>query len=216
MARLARVVLPGVPHHIVQRGVRAMRIFENDQDRYFYLKILRKHTDKYGLKIVTWCLMSNHVHLIAIPESSNSLSAAMGNAHRAYSVTFNKRHDTKGFLFQGRFYSTPMDQTHFYAAVRYVLRNPVRAGLVVNPIAYLWSSALYNSGSIAEDALVKSNDLLDWIGHWDEYLSDDPREIKDLRLCTRTGRPCGDKEFIERAENISGRTLRKRKPGRKP
>ena len=213
---MARIVLPGIPHHVTQRGVRRMNVFMNDIDRRYYLKTMRKYGEKYSMSILTWCLMSNHIHLIAVPDEESSLANAIGNAHQAYTAMFNKRHGDKGYLFQGRFFSTPMDNPHFYSTVRYILRNPVRAGMVKDPLAYEWSSAPFNSGLTDRDPLISSNDRLDWVTHWSEYLAEDPSDIDDIRDCTRTGRPCGTDDFITYAEGVTGRTLRKRRPGPRP
>jgi len=193
-----------------------MCIFESDPDRRFYLDMVAEHAARYGLQVISWCLMSNHVHLIGIPDRESSLAGAMALSHRAYSSVFNARHGTKGFLFQGRFYSAPMDPPHFYAAVRYILRNPVRAGMVRDALSWPWSSACFHAGCRNDDPLVTSRERLDWIHHWEEYLGSDPTEIDSIRACTRTGRPCGGEEFIRMAESATGRKLRKEKPGRKP
>lgn len=192
-----------------------MDVFSNDLDRNYYLKMMREYCEKYSLTILTWCLMSNHIHLIAVPAVEDSLASAVGSAHKGYSAMFNKLHDAKGYLFQGRFFSAPLDDTHFYAAVRYVLRNPVRAGMVSDPMQYRWSSVLFNSGLAGSDPLVISNERLAWIRHWNEYLAVDPTEIDEIRSCTRTGRPCGSDDFTAKAEQVTGRMLVKRKPGRK-
>ena len=160
--------------------------------------------------------MSNHVHLIAVPAVKNSLAKAIGEAHKAYTATFNKRNNEKGFLFQGRFYSTPMDRQHFYAAVRYVLRNPVRAGIVEDPMDYRWSSVRFNSSRDEHDPLIETNEQLSWVTHWNEYLRSDPDEIDVIRDSTRTGRPCGGEDFISLAEKVTGRDLRKHHPGPQP
>ena len=213
---MARVVVPESPHHITQRGVRRMTVFTNDIDRQYYLKVMKKYCEKYGVSILSWCMMSNHVHLIVVPAEESSLAYAIGNAHKAYTAVFNKLHGDKGYLFQGRFYSTPLDNPHFYSAVRYILRNPVRAGMLKDPLAYSWSSALFNAGIADSDPLVSSNERLGWVTHWGEYLAEDPADIADIRRCTRTGRPCGGEEFIQYAEDVTGRTLRKRRPGPSP
>jgi len=212
---MARVVLPGIPHHVTQRGVRGMDIFRSELDRLFYLKMMKQYCNRYSLSIVTWCLMSNHVHLIAVPDEKRSLAKAVGEAHKGYTGTFNKRNNEKGFLFGGRFFSTPMDRQHFYAAVRYVLRNPVRAGIVEDPMEYRWSSVRFNAGREEQDPLIESNDRLNWVTHWEEYLKSDPEEIDVIRASTRTGRPCGGEEFLTLAETITGRDLRKHSPGPK-
>jgi putative transposase len=140
MARIARVVLPGIPHHVVQRGVRSQRLFFSDPDRGEYLRLLAEQGRRYGLLYVAWCLMPNHVHLIVIPETETSLAKGIGEAHKAYTRRINFRQATRGYLFQGRFASCPLDERHLFAAVRYALRNPVRAGLVADPADYPWST----------------------------------------------------------------------------
>jgi putative transposase len=192
-----------------------MAVFTNDIDRHYYLKMMREYCEKYSLSILTWCLMSNHIHLIAVPAVEDSLAAAIGSAHKGYTASFNKRHEAKGYLFQGRFFSAPLDDPHLYAAVRYVLRNPVRAGMIGNALEYPWSSAPFNAGLVGSDPLVTSNERLSWIRHWNEYLAMDPTEIEEIRRCTRTGRPCGSDDFTAKAEQVTGRTLVKKKPGRK-
>ena len=125
MARIARVVLPGIPHRVVQRGVRSQRLFFGDPDRGEYLRLLAEQGRRHGLLYVAWCLMPNHVHLIVIPETETSLAKGIGEAHKAYTRRINFRQATRGYLFQGRFASCPLDERHLFAAVRYILRNPV-------------------------------------------------------------------------------------------
>ena len=127
MARIARVVLPGVVHHITQRGVRSMDIFIHDKDRMEYLSLLSRQAERVGLQFVAYCLMSNHIHLLVIPSNENSLRLGIGEAHRLYTRYINFRDKTRGHLFQERFFSCPLDDNHFISAARYVERNPVRA-----------------------------------------------------------------------------------------
>lgn len=214
MARIARVVLPGVPHHVTQRGVRRMNVFTCDLERNYYLQAMRESCEERSVSILAWCMMSNHVHLVAVPSTESALANGIGGAHKAYTAVFNKLHQAQGYLFQGRFHSTPMDDAHLYAAVRYILRNPVRAGMIRAALDYRWSSARFNAGVIGFDPLVRSNERLTWIRHWEEYLASDPPEIDEIRRCTRTGRPCGSTDFTARAETLTGRALSRRKPGR--
>ncbi len=218
MPRISRVVLPYHLHHITQRGVRSQEIFFSDEDRRLYLDLMRAQTQKHGVKVLCYCLMSNHVHLLAIPNSPESLARAIGEAHRRYTLHINQRTKTRGYLFQGRFASCPLDGDHALAAARYVLLNPVRAGLVQTAIEWQWSSAALHAGLCADDPLVKPNDLL---GHcpdlrsWRQLLESDHEERHNrLREATRTGRPCGDEEFEQRAEHITQRALRRQPPGR--
>src|SRR5690349_1830593 len=141
MARLARIVIPGVAHHVTQRGNRRQPIFFGDEDRACYLELLRKGCAEARVRCLAWCLMDNHVHLILVPEHADGLRAALGEAHRRYTSRINAREDWRGYLFQGRFASYPMDDAHLMAAVRYVERNPVQAGLVREAGNWRWSSA---------------------------------------------------------------------------
>jgi putative transposase len=129
MARLAQIVIPGIPYHIVQRGNRRQKTFWTAEDRKEYLKILGDEGKRHGLKVWAYCLMDNHVHIVAVPEGENSLARGIGETHRKYSRMIHFREGWRGYLWQGRFSSFPLDEQYLYAAVRYVERNPVRAGI---------------------------------------------------------------------------------------
>jgi putative transposase len=129
--RIARVVIPGIPHHVVQRGNRRQKVFFNDEDRVYYLRLLKKYGDKAGLSFWAYCLMPNHVHMIAVPKTSDSLAEAMAAANWRYALAVNFREDWRGCLWQGRFYSCPLDQPHLIAAARYIERNPVRSAMLL-------------------------------------------------------------------------------------
>ncbi len=141
MARLARIVIPGVAHHVTQRGNRRLPVFFSDADRALYLELLRDGCAGAGTRCLAWCLMDNHVHLILVPEAADGLRMALGEAHRRYTRAINFREGWRGHLFQSRFASYPMDDAHLMAAVRYVELNPVRAGLVRAAGEWRWSSA---------------------------------------------------------------------------
>jgi putative transposase len=207
-------VLPGYPHHITQRGVRSMKIFRSKKDRDEYLWLLSEQGERFGVSFLAYCLMSNHVHLIAIPEEAESLARGIGEAHRLYTRAVNFKQDVRGYLLQGRFYSCPLDTRHLVAAIRYVERNPVRAKLVEHAWEYPWSSAAFRVGLRARDPLVKEVDPLDLDLNWRELLRSDPRGMAVLREKLRTGRPCGDAEFVEKAEELTGRWLKPRHAGR--
>ena len=125
MARMARVVVPGVPHHVVQRGNRRQQTFFSDEDYRYYLGLLSKACDEGEISVWAYCLMPNHVHLIAVPRSATSLASALGDVHRRYTRMVNFRESWRGYLWQGRFSSFPMDDRHVLAAARYILLNPL-------------------------------------------------------------------------------------------
>ncbi len=141
MPRAARFVVPNVPHHIIQRGNRCQPVFFSDDDRAFYLGLLAKWGRISGVTLWAYCLMDNHVHLVAIPAEKHSLAVGLGETHKAYTKAINEREGWRGFLWQDRFRSYPMDETYLYRAIRYVELNPGRAKIVTNPADYAWSSA---------------------------------------------------------------------------
>lgn len=217
MARLARAVAPGYPHHVTQRGNRRQKTFFCDQDYQEYIKLVVTWCAKYGVEIWAYCLMPNHVHLIATPNSADSLARAIGGAHRRYTRMVNFRQGWRGYLWQGRFASFPMDEEYLLMAAKYIELNPVRAGLCEKAEAYPWSSARAHLRG-KDDSLVKVSPLLDIVGSWQKFLSEslDGNQIQgDLRGHERTGRPLGSQEFITKLENITGRILGRQKPGPK-
>ena len=213
MARIARVVLPGIAHHVTQRGVRSIDIFYKPEDREVYKDILHTQCKRFGVKIISYCLMTNHVHFILIPSTESSLARAVGETHRLYTREINFRLKTRGYLFQGRFFSTPLSDAHLIRAIKYVEQNPVRAKMVKEAWEYPYSSAKYYVLD-EEDKLISAYEPLSYIEDWKEFLSSSIDDIDDLRIKTRTGRPSGDESFYEFAEIISGRDLKPKKAGR--
>ncbi len=142
MSRRSRAVIPGCPHHLTQRGNNRREIFFNDSERETYLKLLRHYCSEYGVTILGYCLMTNHVHLIATPQRENSLAKAVGRTHNDYSRWLNVGRRESGHVWQNRFYSCPLERRHLWAALAYVERNPVRAGMVAEPANWPWSSAV--------------------------------------------------------------------------
>ena len=141
MPRLARAVAPGLPHHVTQRGNRRQKAFFSTDDYLLYLALMSEWCDRYGVDIWAYCLMPNHVHLIAVPPDEKALRWAIGEANRHYARAINQRQGWRGYLWQGRFASVPMDEGHTLAAARYVELNPVRARLADTPEGWAWSSA---------------------------------------------------------------------------
>jgi putative transposase len=217
MARLARIVAAGLPHHVTQRGNRRQPVFFGEADYLAYRGLLAESCGAAGVAVWAYCLMPNHVHLILVPQDSASLAAALSDAHRRYSRHVNFREGWRGYLWQGRFASCPMDQHHLLAGARYVELNPVRARLVARPPDWRWSSAAAHLAG-RDDGLVQVRPLCDAIGDWAEFLagglSDTERER--IRAGERTGRPLGSAGFVAELERRLGRQLARRKPGPKP
>ena len=216
MARIARIVAPGIPHHITQRGNRRLETFWEAADYREYLYLMAEWCNRCKVQIWSYCLMPNHVHLIGVPETEDGLRRAIGEAHRRYTRYINFQKGWKGHLWQGRFSSCPMDEKHLVATARYIALNPVKADLVKRPEQYPWSST--NAHLQAEDdILVKVAPLSELIGNWRELLGSDltEKEYDMIRRHERTGRPMGDEVFLNSLEKMMGRVLRKQKPGPK-
>ena len=215
MARLPRAVIPGVPHHVTQRGVRSMKVFSCDGDYRTYLSLMARQAADHSLVVISWCLMPNHIHLVCVPGREDSLARTVGEAHRRYTRMVNERSGLKGHLFQERFFSCPLDERHFRAAVPYVLNNPVKARMCDLAEEYTWSSARFNLGLANTDPLASKSEHINDLGDIRLLMSRPDRQLDDeLRKCTKTGRPCGSDAFVRALELISGRKLSPGKRGR--
>lgn len=213
MARIARVVAPGLPHHITQRGNRRQQTFFRDEDYLDYLDLMATWCRKFKVAIWAWCLMPNHVHLIAVPRDEDGLARAIGEAHRRYTRLINFREGWRGHLWQERFASYTMDESHLLAAARYMEMNPVAAKLVNRPEDYRWSSARAHLLR-EDDGLVKIEPLLKLVDDWGEFMTlSSPEEVDLLHRHESTGRPAGGERFVTRLERKLGRDLRPQKPG---
>ena len=214
MARMARAIVPGLPHHITQRGNRRQRTFFSTDDYLRYLALMAEWCDRCGVEIWAYCLMPNHVHLVAVPESECALRRAISEAHRRYTLAVNLREGWQGHLWQGRFASFVMDERYTMAAARYVELNPVRAGLVAHPADHPWSSARAHLLG-RDDGLVRVSPLLSRLSDWSAFLGEplDSADAAELRRHSSTGRPLGSDRFVGEIEGALDRVLRPRKPG---
>jgi len=219
MSRVARVVVPGYPHHVTQWGNRQAAVFKTIGDREAYLRYLRAYAAKRGLAVWAYCLMTNHVHLVAVPEREASLGEALRDTHTVYAMHFNVRRKLTGHVWQGRFHSCALDDAHLWAAVRYVELNPVRAGMVERAEDYRWSSATAHCGlrddSVLAPGLPMLDDIADWRAWLHAPLEDEDGIVQSIRRHTHSGRPCGSVSFVARLEQITGRSLRPKPRGPK-
>ncbi|MDD4894906.1 MAG: transposase [Candidatus Omnitrophica bacterium] len=203
---MARVVAVGLPHHITQRGNYYQDVFFTEEDRNRYLGWIEEYSIKYKLSILVYCLMQNHVHFIAIPNQPDSLSKTFNMAHMRYSRYINYKSGQRGHLWQGRFYSCVLSESHLLLAARYIERNPVRAGLIEKPWRWPWSSAIIHTDKNAKPGILLG-DFLGIIGasrdSWKKYI--DSREedgfLRHMRKQTLSGRPLGESVFIEKMES---------------
>jgi putative transposase len=210
MPRIPRIVVRDYPYHVTQRGNYKQTIFKSVEDYRQYLTWLKEYSKKYSLDIWAYCLMSNHVHFVCVPRKDNSLARTFNTLHMRYSQYYNRKMGVTGHLWHGRFLSSILDERHLYAAIRYVENNPVRAGIIDEPIRYKWSSAREHCGIARDEILSKMCYLCDEIDNWSKYLREqEPPEVIDrLRKNVRSGRPCGEEGFIQDIEKIVGKSLR--------
>ena len=213
MSRAGRIVVPGAAHHVTQRGNDHQPVFFHEDDRLRYLDCLRESVALHSVAISAYCLMTNHVHLLVIPKTEAALSKAVGHAHLLYTNHIHRTYKRSGHLWQGRFYSCPLDETHAYSVAAYVELNPVRAGMTTCAWEYPWSSAAAHCTGV-EDA----SGLLD-VGAWfeamptsrwretlDVIVSAD-ETVSQIRAHTRSGRPFGDETFLKNVEVSVGHVL---------
>ena len=217
MARLPRIVVPGAPHHVTQRGNRRQRVFLEEGDYRLYIDLLAQACKDNGIECWSYCLMRNHVHLALVPDTREGLSRAVGETHRRYSSYINARLRVTGHLFQGRFGCVAMDDAHFLAAARYIAMNPVKTGLVKQAGAWAWSStpSLLRS---EDDILVKSAPVLARTGDFQRYLGEEsnPDLVAALERGQSVGRPLMNLERLQRLERELNMTIAPRKRGPRP
>ena len=219
MPRLARAVFANVPHHITQRGNRRENVFFSEEDFSAYLGWLKDYCNLYGVEVLAYCLMTNHVHLVAVPLHQDSLQLTLRPLHTRYAQRINKMKGWKGHVWQGRFFSTPLDERYMWAAIHYVELNPVRAHIVKKAEDYQLSSAAYHCGYREDDLLVNNQDhpmLKGNIDNWSAWLEEGerPDETKIIRRNIEKGLPCGSSQFIHELEKDSGRSLSFQPQGR--
>ncbi len=124
-------------------------MFDADADRVVYMGLLRRNIELHSVSLIGYCLMSNHIHLVAIPHKADGLALALKHTHGQYASYWNAGHDSSGHVWQGRYYSCPLDEPHLWGALRYAELNPVRAELVTEADCWIWSSAAAHCGAVA-------------------------------------------------------------------
>ena len=214
MPRNARCVLPDIPYHVTQRGTDRQRVFFLNSDREMYLRLLSRNLAEARVRVLAYSLMTNHIHAVVIPERADSLALLFRRAHGRYAQYINTRRGRSGHLWQGRFYSCPLDGAHLATALRYVEENPCRAGMAERPEEYRWSSAAVHLGLRADDYGLL--DLRYWeragaASTWKEMFAASVagEQMERLRQCTYGGRPFGGEEFVSRIEEQFGRSWRR-------
>ncbi len=214
MARPQRLIIVGVPYHLTQQGNHRQDVFLTDDDRRQYLAWLRDYAQRYGLAIWAYCLMTNHVHLVAVPTTELALARTVQMTHMRYTQRINQRQQWSGHLWQGRFYACALDEAHCWTALRYVEQNPVRAGLVTAAADYRWSSAAAHCGVLNDPVLtpIPSHAVLpDWAA-W--LAAEDADESARLRQHTQRGYPVGSPDFLASLATRLGHAVQPRPRGR--
>ena len=216
MARIARIIAPGCPHHVTARGNRREPIFFEDGDQELYLDILAEQMAKARVEVWSYCLMPNHVHLILTPQDEAGMGRAMGAAHRRWAQFVNARGRWRGHLFDDRYASVAMDEAHLLTAVRYVALNPVRARLVARAQDWPWSSVRAHLAG-EDDGVVRVAPVLERVDRFADLIAGNADEAAfgALRAAERIGRPLANKDFIDGLERVLGRAVARRAPGRK-
>lgn len=217
MPRIARICAMGYPYHITQRGNNKQTVFFKDEDRKFYLETLRRYSYKWALEILAYCLMTNHVHILAIPKQEKSLARGMGNTNLLYTQYINCNYKRSGRLWQNRFFSTIIEEeVYLWAAARYIERNSVRAKLVEKAEDYPWSSARAHVLGMKDNIVSGKH----WLGEnklndYRNFLRNEDKDFEtSIRKASSTGRPLGTEGFIRKLENTLGRNILLKKVGR--
>lgn len=205
MPRIKRLDPPGIPRHIVQRGNNRQACFFHDYDRSLYLALLGRFAEAYRCQVHAYVLMTNHVHLLVTPAASGALAGMMQSLGRDYVRHINLTHGRCGTLWQGRYFSSPVDSERYLLAChRYIELNPVRASMVAHPTRYRWSSCAGNA--LGEpDTLLSPHEVFTRLGtdpatrrdayraFLDENIPDE--ELAAIRLHAARQRALGSEAF---------------------
>lgn len=219
MPRIARVVVPCVPYHITQRGNRRETVFFSDHDRLKFLELLGDYTVRFEVEVLAYCLMGNHVHLVAVPTTRQGLHRVLRPLHMRHAQRINRLKSSNGHLWQGRFFAAALDESYMWTAIRYVERNPVSARIAMRAEDYRWSSAAAHC-SLADDPVLTRNPqwtrVMRSVANWSAWLStgEPAQRLRELRRCTFKGVPCGSPEFVQNLEDQTGKELKDRPRGR--
>ncbi|AVM76176.1 transposase [Magnetospirillum gryphiswaldense] len=217
MSRLPRLVVPGLPHHVTQRGNGRAQVFFGDEDYALYRALLAESCRSAGVAVWAWVLMPNHVHLILAPSDEDGLRRALAPVHRRYAGHVHARLRRTGHFWQGRYGTVVMDEAHLAAALRYVAFNPVRTGLTDQPRDWPWSS-VHAHLSATDDGITALAPVLSRFSDFAGFLDvpADGAAIKRLRQAETIGRPLGDDGFVSALEDRCGRSLKPARRGPRP
>jgi putative transposase len=217
MPRIARAVAAGFPHHIVQRGNNREKVFIDDEDREKYINLLKKYSRKRDARILAYCLMTNHVHLLVKPKENESMYKMMQGVTLCYTQFANRKYNRTGRLWESRYHSCVVDKdSYLWSVARYIETNPVRAGMVKKAEDYAYSSAqahvIGKEDNILNEELIAETQRKEYRAFIREKGTEKDRDL--IRYHTKTGKPLGDEAFMKRMEKRTGRDLALRPRGR--
>jgi putative transposase len=217
MARIARVVIPGKAHLVIQRGAENRQVFFSADDFKEYIRLVKESCERWNVTVHAYCLMPNHVHLVVEPSTESGLARALGESHRRYAKQVNERYGRDGRLWHARFSSCVLEGAWVPRAIRYVERDPVDSGMLPDVGDYPWCSASARLKG-EDDPLIGRQTVPGAVSDWASYVKTEnsAEDVKVLLAHERTGRPLGSKEWVMAIEDNTGRRLRPRKRGRKP
>ena len=215
MARIARIVVPQMPHLLLQRGNRDLPVFFGTSDSLAYLELLRKSCHSAGTRILAWCLTPNSVRLLLVPTHGDGLRRAVAEAHRRYTREINQRRHWRGHLWQERFQSFALAPDRLTTAARYVAQTPQRLGLIRHASAWRWSSAAAHL-TPRDDRLTTPSPALDDPRQWRALLAERLPEdcVQRIERHLASGRPWVDDATLTQLEAALGKSLRPGKRGR--
>ncbi len=218
MPRIARIIAPGYPHHMTQRGNNRSPVFFDDEDRQTYLRLLTGYARTHAMQIWAYCLMENHVHLLAVPETETALARGIGLTNQVYTQYLNRKLSQSGRIWQNRFFSCVVEnEQYLWAVARYIECNPLKAGIVERAEEYRWSSAKAHLSGEDDTVLGPSSTWLDPSERsaYAEFVQAGNEEMDaQIRQATRTGRPFGSENFLDMLEFRLKQVLRPKKAGR--
>jgi putative transposase len=219
MPRKARIVIAGEAHHVVQRGNRRQNVFFKPEDRIYYLSLLEKYSKHHNVEVISYCLMTNHVHLILVPSQSDGLEKVMKPLHMLYAQHINRRFLWKGHLWQARYFSSPLFDDYFWVALRYVEQNSVVAKLASHPAEYQWSSAFLRCNQVPNSLLTRNESWLsqlEMIKDWYSWLVqiNNKSEEQFIRLSTARDLPSASQKVLDKLSAKLNRNLSLRQVGR--
>ncbi len=210
MPRSSRAIAVGYPHHVTQRGNNRQTVFFDDHDRSTYLDCLKQYTDKYQIDIWAYCLMPNHIHLLAVPHNEDGLAIGVGLTNQVYTRYLNRKYLRSGRVWQNRFFSCIVDTDNYlWTVARYIENNPVKATLVNSAPDYRWSSAKYHLDGVRDVLMTRSS----WLTHerrevYRSFLEEQDEHMTNrINQATRSGRPLCSMETLAYLERKLGRKL---------